>query len=425
MHPTASGQSAFAGRNLWVPTLAVPGLNSLQSLTFTPPASVPAGNTITLSTTTTSAIPSSYIVTGPATLAGDQLTVNSGGTICVIAYQPGDSAWQSSDISHALITATSVGTTTATLNAIVNPNGTTSTAQFKYGPTTSYGTNVAFTLDGDHDVVPQNMTTTLTGLTPGTTYHYRATATSSLGTTNAVDVVFTTLSTNADLASLSFAGGTLTPAFAAATTSYASEVSNATSSITLTPVVAEAHASFTVNGAASPTLPLTVGTNPLAILVTAQDGVTTKTYTLTVTRRTPYQDWIVSTGVANGSSDALQDSDGDGIPNLLEWAFGSNPTQNSSGILSITGGVLSKRGTPGVLTSGNTRLAVFGRRMDYLAVGLTYTVEFSANLTLWQTATDIPTPVGNDGEIEAVTVPYPAQINGQDARFFRVKVIAQ
>ena len=33
--------------------------------------------------------------------------------------------------------------------------------------------------------------------------------------------------------------------------------------------------------------------------------------------------------------------------------------------------------------------------------------------------------VGNDGEIEAVTVPYPAEVNGEEPHFFRVRVTAQ
>ncbi|WP_395741348.1 choice-of-anchor tandem repeat GloVer-containing protein [Prosthecobacter sp.] len=431
----SSGQSAFAGRNFWVPNLAVPALGSLQSQSFTAPSTVTVGSTITLSTTAGSAMPSSYIVTGPATLVGDQLTINSAGTVCVIAYQQGDAVWQSSDIGHALINATApgvatlaatqVGATTATLNAVVNPNGSTSTAQFKYGADTNYGTNVTFALNGDHDVVPQNMTTMLTGLTPGTTYHFQAAAANSLGTTNGGDLTFSTPSINADLAALSFAGGTLTPAFSSGTTSYASEVSNATASITLVPVLAEAHASITLNGSVSTTIPLNLGSNIVSILVTAQDGITTKTYTLAVTRRTRFQDWVLTSGVATGASGALQDSDGDGIPNLLEWAFGGDPTQNSAGILNVVGGALTRRGTPGVLISGNTRLAVFGRRMDYLTAGLTYSVEFSADFSSWKTATDIPTSLGNDGEIEAVTVPFPAQVNGQEARFFRVRVNAQ
>ena len=40
-----------------------------------------------------------FIVSGPATLNGDQLTVTGPGPIAVIAYQPGDNYWQSSDLA--------------------------------------------------------------------------------------------------------------------------------------------------------------------------------------------------------------------------------------------------------------------------------------------------------------------------------------
>jgi len=60
--------------------------------------------------------------------------------------------------------------------------------------------------------------------------------------------------------------------------------------MTVTPTAADATASIIVNGttvasgAASPAIELAVGTNTITTLVKAQDGVTTNTYTLTVTR---------------------------------------------------------------------------------------------------------------------------------------------
>jgi gliding motility-associated-like protein len=86
--------------------------------------------------------------------------------------------------------------------------------------------------------------------------------------------------------------GTLTPVFATGTTSYTASVSNATTSITVTPTTADAAATVKVNGAtvasgsASASLPLAVGDNMITTIVTAQDGVTTKTYTVTVNRAT-------------------------------------------------------------------------------------------------------------------------------------------
>jgi len=67
-------------------------------------------------------------------------------------------------------------------------------------------------------------------------------------------------------------------------------VPNATSSITITPTVTDANATIKVNGAtvlsgaASASIPLSVGSNAITTVVTAQDGTTTKTYTVTVTR---------------------------------------------------------------------------------------------------------------------------------------------
>ena len=95
---------------------------------------------------------------------------------------------------------------------------------------------------------------------------------------------------NADLSNLAVSSGTLSPVFAAGTVSYTAAVGNAVTSITVTPTVADATATVKVNGtavtsgSASGGISLNVGANTIAVLVTAQDGSTTKTYTVTVTR---------------------------------------------------------------------------------------------------------------------------------------------
>ena len=95
-----------------------------------------------------------------------------------------------------------------------------------------------------------------------------------------------TASTNANLANLVLSTGTLSPAFASGTLSYnASVVSN---TLTITPTVADAAAAVKVNGisvvSGSPSGPITLsaGSNPIPVLVTAQDGVTTQGYSVNV-----------------------------------------------------------------------------------------------------------------------------------------------
>jgi len=88
-------------------------------------------------------------------------------------------------------TATGVGTNSATLNGVVNPNGLSTTAKFLYGTTTNYGsvTNVSGTLSGTNAT---NVSVGLTGLSAGTTYHYTLVATNSGGSAQGADKSFTT-----------------------------------------------------------------------------------------------------------------------------------------------------------------------------------------------------------------------------------------
>ena len=95
---------------------------------------------------------------------------------------------------------------------------------------------------------------------------------------------------NANLSGLVVSSGTLSPAFAPGTLAYTDTVLNCTTAITVTPTLQDPLASVKVNGATvasgthSAPITLSVGINPISVVVTAQDGVTTQTYALAVTR---------------------------------------------------------------------------------------------------------------------------------------------
>ncbi|CAJ2376879.1 MAG: cadherin-like beta sandwich domain-containing protein [Gammaproteobacteria bacterium] len=99
-------------------------------------------------------------------------------------------------------------------------------------------------------------------------------------------------SDNADLAGLALSGGAvLSPQFGAATTSYAATVAHNNSGVTVTPTLSDSSAAVTVagaavaSGAASGEIALVVNVpKDILVVVTAQDGTTTKTYTVTVLR---------------------------------------------------------------------------------------------------------------------------------------------
>jgi trimeric autotransporter adhesin len=87
---------------------------------------------------------------------------------------------------------TAIAATTATLSGTVNPNGTATTWQFEYGPTTAYGTKTPVANAGA-GTANTGVTANIGSLTAGTTYHYRIVATSTAGTTDGADGIFTTV----------------------------------------------------------------------------------------------------------------------------------------------------------------------------------------------------------------------------------------
>ena len=125
-------------------------------------------------------------------------------------------------------------------------------------------------------------------------------------------------STDATLSALALSEGTLSPTFSSAGTSYTASVGNAVSSITVTPTTNDAGATdFAGNSSAKPTVEyldasdtaltdadtastdsfevdLSSGSNVITVKVTAADGTTVKTYTVTVMRAAAPTDAILS-----------------------------------------------------------------------------------------------------------------------------------
>ncbi len=146
------------------------------------------------------------------------------------------------------------------------------------------------------------------------------------------------------------------------------------------------------------------------------------------TAKTAYQVWAESAGVTGTNSGPTQNKDSDGLTNLEEYAFGTNPNASDSGPVELNGSLVTKRGSPTVTvgTNGTTvdPNAVFCRRKDASSVGLTYTVQFSSDLGTWVTSTVTPTVIADDGEYEVVKVHYPFSVNGRKAQFFHIVITA-
>lgn len=97
-------------------------------------------------------------------------------------------------VAPAAVTAAPVNVVpaSATLNALVDPNGAGTQVYFQYGTTTNYGINSASLSLNFSLFSTQSVSIGLEGLRGNTTYHFRVVAANSAGTTYGSDVTFTT-----------------------------------------------------------------------------------------------------------------------------------------------------------------------------------------------------------------------------------------
>jgi hypothetical protein len=114
-------------------------------------------------------------------LAGLALMAAASPTVALAASSP--------TVSSGAVTK--IADSSAVLNGVVNPNGSATQYVFSYGPTTAYGANTAPVAVGS-GTKAVDVTRTISGLTPGTLYHYRLAAINRSGTTFGTDRTFTT-----------------------------------------------------------------------------------------------------------------------------------------------------------------------------------------------------------------------------------------
>ncbi len=143
---------------------------------------------------------------------------------------------------------------------------------------------------------------------------------SSAAKTYAVTVHRASPSSNARLSQLALSQGTLNPVFSSGATSYTATVPGGVSAVAVTPTVEDTTATAKVNGvavnsgSASGPIPLAVGSNSISVATTAQDGISTRAYSVVVTRLAPAASitspaggshWAMGRPAISGTADAL------------------------------------------------------------------------------------------------------------------------
>lgn len=89
------------------------------------------------------------------------------------------------------VSSSNVAASSGVISATIDPENASTQTHIEYGQTTGYGSQTSAVATGS-GVASSSFTSTLSGLSPGTTYHYRVVATNAFGTATSDDHVFTT-----------------------------------------------------------------------------------------------------------------------------------------------------------------------------------------------------------------------------------------
>ena len=200
---------------------------------------------------------------------------------------------------------------------------------------------------------------TIEGLTDGVDYTIKVLAVNDVGRGVLSDVVTVSVdrpaSTDATLRALTMSGvdfGT----FSSGTTSYTAQVANSVSQTTVAPTVNHSGASYVIKVGgvvdSDGVIPLVVSSNVIAVEVTAEDGSTTQTYTVAVSRAAP------TTPVTLSSNASLSGLTLSGID------FGTFDSATTSYTAQVDNGVSQTTVSPTVSHSGASYVIKLGGATD-------------------------------------------------------------
>ncbi len=128
-------------------------------------------------------------------------------------------------------------------------------------------------------------------------------------------------------------------------------------------------------------------------------------------RKTYYQVWLEEFPFADGDQSIHADPDADGVDNLQEYAFGTDPTRADSTRLELA-----------EITSNLN--FIYDRRLDAVARGIRFTLEQSPNLSDWDTVDNLSIEVLSSPTMETVRFDLqPTAVDSQ--RFWRLRVSLQ
>ncbi|WP_258207028.1 cadherin-like beta sandwich domain-containing protein [Paenibacillus radicibacter] len=173
-------------------------------------------------------------------------------------------------------------------------------------------------------------------------------------TTKSYTIVVTraaALNTDATLSGLALSSGTLSPEFVANKTEYTASVANAVSSVQVTATASDDNAELTIDGKSvergkpSAAIALKEGSNTIPVIVTAEDGTTTKSYSIVITRA------VASSGGNDGGNGGGtgSGSSGGGTPNPAP----TTPTPSTPSPSTTSGKITIPAGKAGQLVIGD------------------------------------------------------------------------
>jgi hypothetical protein len=200
--------------------------------------------------------------------------------------------------------ASSIGSTSATLNGTVNANNGSTTVIFEFGETTGYGRTATADQSPATGSTDTAVSANVTSLNPNTTYHFRVVGQNASGTTYGADMTFATVSADTPVV--------FTTAVTNVTTGSATSGGNVTE---------EGNAPVTARGVCWSTSP-----NPTTADNTTSDGTGAGAFTSNLTGLSQGTTYYVRAYAVNIFGTAYGDQVPFGtatpIPALTEWGMG-------------------------------------------------------------------------------------------------------